>query len=239
MISVADAMAQLRERLAAMEARSATPEFQQRVREMEAAEADRLQHQAEADRLRYLITSGIPRAFWPYLDAPEETEALAAVRKLLAPADLADPNKRPPTVVILGGPRGRGKTTALAWLANQRRGLFVEAQDTVRMSMFAEADWRELAEAPTLALDECGAEFHGDSLAANLFSMLNARIQNLRPTALATNLNPTDFKARFLRGPMERLDDRFRACGVWVSLPGESMRKPPKPYQDTDKENEP
>lgn len=229
MISVGEAMAQVRARLAAMEARAAEPEFQARVRELEAAEADRLKHQAEADRLRYLIGSGIPRAFWPHLDAPEETEAIRAVRRLFMPSGA-------PSVVILGGPRGRGKTTALAWMANHRRGLFVEAQDTVRMSMFAEADWRELAEAPTLALDECGAEFHGDVLAANLFSMLNARIQNLRPTALATNLNPADFKARFLRGPMERLDDRFRACGAWVSLPGESMRQAPKPWSDTDNE---
>lgn len=229
MISIGEAMTQLRERLAVMEARAATPEFQARVRELEAAESDRLKHQAEADRLRYLIASGIPRAFWPYLDAPEETEALVAVRRLLVP--------KGPAITILGGPKGRGKTTALAWFANQRHGLFLEAQDTVRMSMFAESDWRELAETPALALDECGAEFHGDVLAANLFSMLNARIQNLRPTALATNLNATDFKARFLRGPMERLDDRFRACGAWVSLPGESMRRPPpKPWSDTETE---
>ncbi len=223
-------MTQLRERLAAMEARAATPEFHARVAEMEAAEADRLKHQAEADRLRYLISSGIPRAFWPHLDAPEETAAIGAVRRVLTPGG--------PAITILGGPKGRGKTTALAWFTYQRRGLFVEAQDTVRMSMFAEADWRELAEAPTLALDECGAEFHGDVLAANLFSMLNARIQNLRPTALATNLNACDFKARFLQGPMERLDDRFRACGAWVSLPGESMRRPPpKPWSDTETED--
>jgi len=232
MISVSDAMAQLREKLAAMEARAATPEFQARVREMEAAEADRIGHQREADRLRYLIGSGIPRAFWPHLDAPEETAALTAARPLLAPGG--------PCIVVLGGPKGRGKTTALAWLAYQRRGLFLETQDTFRMSSFAEADWRELAEAPTLALDECGAEFHGDALAGNLFSLLNARIQNLRPTALATNLNPADFKARFLRGPMERLDDRFRAAGSWVSLPGESMRKPyVPPHTETEREREP
>lgn len=233
MISVGEAMAQLREKLAVMEARAATPEFQQRVREMEAAEADRLGHQREADRLRYLIASGIPRAYWPHLDAPDETPALSAVRALLMP--------KGPTVTILGGPRGRGKTTALCWFAYQRKGLFLEAQDTFRMSSFAEADWSELAEAPALALDECGAEFHGDSLAANLFSMLNARIQNLRPTALATNLNPSDFKARFLRGPMERLDDRLRAAGAWVSLPGESMRttyQAPRNWQDTEKDNE-
>jgi crotonobetainyl-CoA:carnitine CoA-transferase CaiB-like acyl-CoA transferase len=233
---MADAMTQLRAKLAAMEERAATPEFQARVAELDAAEADRLAHQREADRLRYLIGSGIPRAYWPHLEAPLETPALAAVRPLLEPGG--------PRVVILGGPRGRGKTTALAWLAYQWRGLFLEAQDTFRMSSFAEQDWRELAEAPTLALDECGAEFHGDALAGNLFSLLNARIQNLRPTALATNLNPTDFKARFLRGPMERLDDRLRAAGAWVSLPGESMRKtyepphPTTPWCDTDAERE-
>ena len=195
------------------------PAYQEQVRKLEEQEADRQVAQAEARRLQYLVTSGIPRICWPHLDAPSDTPAIAAVRELLSP----DPQR--PTVVILGGPKGRGKTTALAFAANARRGRLVEAQDLFRLSSFAAEDWRDLQETPLLALDEAGTEFLGETLQINLFSVLNARIQNLRPTAIATNLSLADFKARFLRGAMERLDDRFRACGRWVSLPGESMRQ--------------
>jgi DNA replication protein DnaC len=195
------------------------PVYQEQVRRLEALEADRHAQQAEARRLQYLVTSGIPRICWPHLDAPSDTPAVAAVRELLSP----DPRR--PSVVILGGPRGRGKTTALAFAAHARRGRLVEAQDLFRLSSFSADDWRDLQETPLLALDEAGAEFLGENLQGNFFSVLNARIQNLRPTAIATNLSPSDFKARFLRGAMERLDDRFRACGKWVSLPGESLRQ--------------
>lgn len=197
------------------------PAYQERVRRLEEQEAERHAAQAEAKRLQYLVASGIPRICWPHLDAPGDTPAITAVRELLSP----DPQR--PSVIILGGPKGRGKTTALAFAAHAKRGRLVEAQDLFRLSSFAASDWQELQETPLLALDEAGTEFLGETLQINLFSVLNARIQNMRPTAIATNLSAADFKARFLRGAMERLDDRFRACGKWVSLPGESMRQRP------------
>jgi DNA replication protein DnaC len=202
-----------------MRAISEDPAYQEQVRRLEAQEADRVAAQAEARRLEYLVHSGIPRICWPHLDAPGDTPAVAAVRELLSP----DPHR--PSVIILGGPKGRGKTTALAFATHARRGRLVEAQDLFRLSSFAATDWQDLQDTPLLALDEAGTEFLGDVLAVNLFSVLNARIQNLRPTAIATNLSLADFKTRFLRGAMERLDDRFRACGKWVSLPGESLRR--------------
>ena len=206
----------IRETIERMRRRAEDPEFQARAEALAAQEHDRLATQAEAARLRYLVESGIPRAYWEHLNLPRETEALGAVRELLAGG---------PSVVILGGPKGRGKTTALAFACHAKRGRFVEAQDLFRLSSFAADDWLDLQETPLLALDEAGTEFLGDVLAVNLFSVLNARIQNLRPTAIATNLSVADFRTRFLRGAMERLDDRLRACGKWVSLPGESMRQ--------------
>jgi len=207
----------LQAKLAEMQARCEDPEYQARIDALAAADHERQAVQAESRYRMFLAQSGIPRAYWDKLNLPDETEAIKAVRELM--------EGHGPSLVILAGPKGRGKTMALAYAAAQKRGRFVEAQDLFRLSSFAAGDWLDLQECPFLALDEAGCEFLGEVLQVNLFSVLNARLQNLRPTAIATNLSTTDFKARFLRGAMERLEDRVRAYGKWVSLPGESMRQ--------------
>lgn len=207
----------LRATIARMRERAESPEYQQRLQELAEQDAAAAEVRAAEVRRAVLRDTGIPRATWALLEAPREEPAILAARRFLA-------NPRC-LFLTLAGPRGRGKTSAAAWACYQRRGRFVDAHDLVRAGTFDRALWTALEQAPLLALDELGTEHANDSFRADLFGLLNKRQGNLRQTIIATNLDAAAFKARYLSGPLERLEDRLRAHGEWVNLPGESMRQ--------------
>jgi DNA replication protein DnaC len=222
---------QLKAKLAEMQARAETPEFQAAVARLERETADQKAVRERQERLLYLTTHGIPRAAWEWLDTPEQTDAITAAKAMLA-------NERQ-MFLTLAGPLGRGKTSALAWLAYQRRGHFTTAVQLQQASTFDATLWDELARTPLLSVDEFGAEYPNEAFLSNLFGLLNRRCDNLQPTAIGTNLDARAFEARYANGPMARLADRLRAYGQWVTLPGQSMRKPLPSHHHPDEEREP
>ena len=193
------------------------PAYQARVAELNRETAEQQAVRQETERRLWLATSGVPRSTWDLLDKPNMTSAIQACVDFLA---------RPACLFLaLAGPRGRGKTSAAAWACYQRRGRFLDAHDLVRAGTFDRGLWDDLGRTPLLVIDELGSEYANDSFRADLFGVLNKRQGDLRKTVIVTNLDAAGFRARYTSGPMDRLEDRLRAYGEWVALPGESMRQ--------------
>lgn len=195
---------------------SEDPEYQRRIAELNRETEEQAKVRAETERRLWLHTSGVPRAAWDLLDKPDPTAAIDACVKFLA-------NPRC-LFLTLAGPRGRGKTSAAAWACFQKRGRFVDAHDLVRAGTFDRGLWDDLSGTPLLVVDELGSEYANDSFRADLYGVLNKRQGNLKQTIIVTNLDAPGFRSRYLSGPMDRLEDRVRSYGEWVTLPGESMR---------------
>ena len=172
------------------------PGAAERVAQLAQQSAEQQAKQAEQDRLLYLTTHGIPVRFWPLLDNPNSTPAMEAVKKCLASTD-------GPTCLTLAGKAGNGKTTALCWAVYARRGTFIHAIDLVQASAFDKHYWDDLRQAPLLAIDELGSEPANVQSQAMVFDLLNRRIENHRPTLIATNLDGATFSAKYLSGPLE------------------------------------
>ena len=167
----------------------------------------------------------VPEATWAKLDAPDETAAMVHARGFLtAPSAGA-------RFLTLAGPKGRGKTFALAWAVAKAGGRYFEAQELVQLSTFDRLLWDDMVAAPILALDELGAEQGNASFDANLYSVLNQRFRRERKTLLATNLTAADFRQRYLNrdGGLDRLEERLRTGGTWEPLPGPSLRSEGQP----------
>jgi DNA replication protein DnaC len=183
---------------------------------------------ANESRLIRRISLGhrrVPEATWARLDSPDETAALVKAKEFLAaPATGA-------RFLTLAGPKGRGKTFALAWAVAKNGGRYFEAQELVQLSTFERLSWDDMVAAPILALDELGAEQGNASFDANLYSVLNQRFRRERKTLLATNLMAVDFRQRYLNrdGGLDRLEERLRTGGTWEPLPGPSLRSEGRP----------
>lgn len=200
-----------------MAERSQTPEYLANAARLERENAVEATSSREAQRRINLHSAGVPGSLWESVRAPKETPALAAAREFLA---------APPSCVflVLVGPAGRGKTFAAAWTVAEREGRYAVAHDLVHAGSF-DPVWRELAEAPVLALDEVGAEYRNPAFDASFYSLLNARHAHARKTLIATNLDAAAFVARYCPNVSDPLRDRLRTGAQWVTLPGESMRK--------------
>lgn len=193
------------------------PGAAERVAQLAQESAEEEAARKERERLLHLTTSGIPAKFWPLLDAPKETPAIGAVREALSGIGLG--------CLTLAGKAGNGKTTALAWGCWVKRGTFIHAMDLVQASAFDPNYWADLRNAPLLAIDELGAEPANVQSQAFIFDLLNRRIENERPTLIATNLDGKSFALKYLTGPMERLADRLKNYGRWVEFTAPSMRQ--------------
>lgn len=199
-------------------ARAADPEFQRNAARLAAENAEQERASRESERKAALRRCGVPEGVWGALQEPEETDALRAVRDFLGAG---------PRVVFctLAGKKGRGKTFAVAWAVAQRGGRFVEAQDLVAAGSFDREFWDELEATPLLGLDELGGEHMNPAYEASLYALLNKRYQRGRKTVIGTNQNAPEFRERYGAGGLERLIERMQTAGVWVNLPGESMRR--------------
>lgn len=184
-------------------------------------EAQQLAHRDEERR----AASGLPTALWREVDEPRDEAALVRTRAFVsAPPDC--------TFLVLAGPKGRGKTFSLAWAVKRRGGRYEDAAALVASSTFDADRWRDLAEAPLLALDELGAEQTNSAFEANLYALLDRRYRAQRKTILATNLSASAFRARYCAAGLDRLIDRLNTAGAFVELAaGPSMRRN---WQDTD-----
>lgn len=126
-------------------------------------------------------------------------------------------------IVCLSGNPGCGKTTAAgSALFRARQGLFVKAARLSRWQRYDDSEMNKLLRAHVLVIDDLGTEFQDEkgNFMAILDEVIDVRYDHQRKTILTTNLDAEAFKARY----GERIADRIRECGKFVSLDGKSMR---------------
>jgi DNA replication protein DnaC len=138
------------------------------------------------------------------------TEALDAVRMVQG-------------IAVLSGNPGCGKTVAAcSWLYAGGFGLFVKSSRLARWDRYDDSEMRRLLGASRLVLDDLGTEYQDtkgnfDSI---LDEVIDVRYDKRLSTVITTNLDAAAFKARY----GERIADRIRECGKFVSLATKSMR---------------
>lgn len=206
-------------------ARAEDPEYQ-RAQAQKQAEAE-----ASLIRRRHseLAATGIPVRFLEVVSGQlEATDATAATAELGG------------GLLVLSGTPGCGKTVAAcAWLRERiftegvvdafggykgkRAPLFVTSARLSRWDRYNHEAMDNLLKADRLVIDDLGAEYadKNGNFGAILDELVSDRHANRRPMILTTNLDAAAFKARY----DERIADRIRECGKFVSLTGASMRK--------------
>lgn len=158
-----------------------------------------------------------------------KTAAMTAARAFAArtPTTIAIPGEGKITVrgdetwLLLAGDPGVGKSLAAAWVLAADHGRWYRASDITRIRDGFEPD--EVIDQPcTVVIDDLGTEHVGASEYALsvIESVLCGRYDHGRPTVITLNLNREDFRRRY----GTRIDDRVTETGLFVELPGESLR---------------
>lgn len=131
-------------------------------------------------------------------------------------------------IAVVAGPIGTGKTVAAAWLALQQAGgsapTFLRAAEFAASSRYdaeARARWRD---STWLALDDLGAEYSDakGSFRTDLDELVDVFYAERRTLIITTNLTTADFRSRY----GERIVDRLKECGSWLTIAGRSLRTP-------------
>lgn len=160
-----------------------------------------------------LSAAGVPeRTLTHVFDAqPLETEALKALQAAL---------ESKPTIVVLSGGVGCGKSCAAAWWLSQAEGAWVAAADLAKVG--DDAVTAQLR-AKRLVLDDLGMEYLDGKgyLLAKLDSLVEHRNANMMPTVITTNLGAAEFKSRYGK----RVEDRIREAGPFVVIAAPSLRR--------------
>lgn len=183
-----------------------------------------------AAKLRQAVEELTDRDGWPRraIDVALEADLAAPAIVKLRELDMTDRN-----IVVISGSAGSGKTVGVAWWALQRKTTAKLSTKFVRASTFAAASRYDREErnvwlkASALVLDDAGAEYNDakGSLTVDLDELIDTFYGDRRPLLITTNGSVVEFKKRY----GERITDRLRECGRWVSIDGGSLRgKPPK-----------
>lgn len=148
---------------------------------------------------------------------PQPTQAMAAVRE-------------PVELVVLSGAAGCGKTAAACWwLYNGKGGgrapVFMTAARLSRLSKFDDEAMGRILKAARLVIDDLAVEYADEKgfFRSLLDEVINERYGSRLPTLITTNITAADFKERC----GERITDRVREAGRFVSLDNPSMRRRP------------
>jgi hypothetical protein len=166
------------------------------------------------------------RAIWPEFDEPQP------------PLRLNERRRRPParpTIVVLSGGIGTGKSCAAAVWAMRRQARFLTADAFARLSPYTAA-WDEYANWPAIVLDDLGREYLDprgffqsslDSLvdrryarALDLLITTNLRGKRRNPERPASPEDPPQFAERC----GARVVDRIREVGKFLTIAGPSLR---------------
>lgn len=173
-------------------------------------------------------------------EQPFPTQAMTAVQRALQ-WRLDQPTaagSRQPVCIVLGGPPGNGKTTALSWAVarHDRPATYVTSAviaSTLRNGWSEnEERWRRWGSVDLLAVDELGLE-DGSEGAARVGALIAQRNDHGRATFCAGNLDAPTFIARYGN---TRLNSRLRygqsrngdANGLpwWTDLSDCDLRNP-------------
>lgn len=201
-------------------------EMQRREEQRKAEDAKNLR----AARAKAIADSGIPVVFAEILaNGIDPTQAKTE-------ADATGTG-----IVVLSGAPGCGKTVAAcSWVREPlmrddafggagvpslriASPLFVTSARLSRWDRYDVREMDRLLRAPRLVIDDVGAEFSDakGNFNAIIDELIADRAANRRPMILTTNLDGAAFKARY----GERIADRIREVGNFVSLDGGSLRK--------------
>jgi len=162
-------------------------------------------------------------------DAQLDWSSVAALRVVLADRKLRQGARtigKAPAVAVLGGPKGTGKTTALAWAITHapltaQYATAAEIAETKRWGDGAAA-WARWERVDTLAIDELGVESDPEAVSKLLLHRWD-RAGGL--TVCAGNLTFEDTCARYLsQGVGDRVLDRLslQRCDWWHEITGPS-----------------
>jgi DNA replication protein DnaC len=128
-------------------------------------------------------------------------------------------------IIVVSGAPGCGKTVGAAWWALRRKTStkFVRASTFAAASRYDRQERTVWLKASALVLDDAGAEYSDakGSLMVDLDELLDTFYGDRRPLLITTNCSVADFKTRY----GERITDRLRECGRWISVDGGSLRK--------------
>lgn len=149
---------------------------------------------------------------------PVDCDAMVAVRGFVA---------GPMTLLVLSGGVGVRKTGSSCWALTQRPGLFVKADELLRLAASKDGDdiakYKRARCTQTLIVDDLGGEYVDDKgwAVRVLNSILDFRYENRLKTIITTNLDAQSFKATY----QERIADRLRESGRFYLIGGTSVRR--------------
>lgn len=167
-----------------------------------------------------VLARGVPEVHvrHVYDSEPVEYEALLETKAFASSSK---------TVLVLAGGVGTCKTGSASWALTQKPGVFVTADEAVRLSTSNAPEdvesWRRVRNAQLLVIDDMGGEYAGEKgWNVRVFNgLLDQRYSRGLKTIITTNLTSDRFKADY----GERVVDRIREAGKWVTLGGTSVRK--------------
>ena len=189
-----------------------------------------------------LPSYGVPKTVIQNIDNPKITRSVEALNPGSAKV-----------INVLSGGTGVGKTTAAGiWFMEKvvqaaspqldreyvenwtvwtpETGLYfahvplmLESRILSRISNYDQGEIDRVTLAEVLVIDDLGTEYLDKNgfLSSFLDEIVNVRYKEQLPTAITTNLDSTAFADRY----GERVVDRIREFGKFVSVHGESMRK--------------
>lgn len=129
--------------------------------------------------------------------------------------------------LVLSGSTGSGKSFAAACVTANTGGIWVRADELVRIfwANFGDQYERqdELRNTGMLVIDDVGCELDANRMLAALLDLLDARKSaRSHPTIITTNLNKKAFAERYAN---ERLMSRMSESVQWEALDGSDMRR--------------
>jgi hypothetical protein len=133
--------------------------------------------------------------------------------------------------LVLSAAKGTMKTGSACWALGQvDDGAFIEAQDVVQESIEKTTRWQHALAASLLVFDDLGTEkCRTDGEIAQFYDsfyrLFNGVYTGRRRMIITCNLTIEQFKREPEQGGYgTRLYDRFRECGKWWNVGGESVR---------------
>jgi DNA replication protein DnaC len=168
----------------------------------------------ESDELRDRMNrAGVPERERKLLLADAGGERLFTTTALEAVKDEV------PSLLVLAGARGVGKTLAACWALRELGGSYLTAYQFARPGLDLEA----LKGKRCVVVDQLGREnvSASDFCLSQLEELIDARYANRRLTILVANLTREQFVARY--GGI--IDDRLEGDGKFVVCLGASLRR--------------